>query len=52
MRGVNEYQKAAIIGMWRSGAEIITISVYTGLPELVVKRIIENYKKTFKNKIQ
>jgi len=38
------YQEAAVIGMWRCGAETIQIAVITGLYERVVERIIKEYQ--------
>lgn len=37
--------KSAIIGYWRSGAELIQIMLLMGMPYSDVEKIIENYKK-------
>lgn len=44
----NIHLEAAVIGMWRCGAEAIQIAVVTGLYEKVVERIVNEYSK--KNK--
>lgn len=44
----NIHLDAAVVGMWRCGAEPIQIAVYTGLLEVVVKKIIKDYQLKIK----
>ena len=42
---IGKYKRATIIGMYRNGAKVETISVYMNLPYERVKVIVEAYFK-------